>query len=90
MLQYSNGYVNVTGETYTVIEHTQTAAQCAMLCSSDAPCIAWTRVAGGRADVQSCYLKRQLGAVANALPQRKLQAVSAYIISLAAALCLLS
>ena len=40
-----------------MMEHSQNAAQCAAACASDAKCSAWTRVAGGRADVQSCYLK---------------------------------
>ncbi len=41
-------------------QHTQSAGQCAALCASDAACVAWTRVAGGRSDVRSCHLKRTL------------------------------
>ncbi|CAL5226146.1 g8968 [Coccomyxa viridis] len=59
-LQYSNGYARIGGDAYKVMEHTQNAAQCAASCANDAKCVAWTRVAGGRADVQSCYLMSSL------------------------------
>ncbi|CAL8463856.1 g3391 [Coccomyxa elongata] len=55
-LQYSNGYVNVTGPYYRMVEHTQNHGVCAAACATDAPCTAWTRVAAGRPDVQACYL----------------------------------
>jgi hypothetical protein len=61
VLQYSNGYANVTGRYYRIVEHVQNAAQCAGYCASDMACAAWTRVAGGRTDVQSCYLMSGLG-----------------------------
>lgn len=50
----------IGGDAYKVMEHTQNAAQCAASCANDAKCVAWTRVAGGRADVQSCYLMSSL------------------------------
>lgn len=49
---------------YKVAQHTQSAGQCAALCASDASCVAWTRVAGGRSDVRSCHLKRSLSGLA--------------------------
>ncbi|BDA48974.1 hypothetical protein COCOBI_13-0840 [Coccomyxa sp. Obi] len=56
-LQYSNGYVNVTGPYYRMVQHTQNHGVCAAACAADAPCTAWTRVAAGRPDVQACYLR---------------------------------
>ena len=47
MLQYSNGYANVTSSAYTMVPHTQTWQACATACASDSSCLAWTRVAGG-------------------------------------------
>lgn len=52
----------IGGDAYKVMEHTQNAAQCAATCAGDLQCAAWTRVAGGRADVQRCYLKSSLSA----------------------------
>lgn len=63
-LQYSNGYVNVTGAHYRVVEHTQNREHCAAACAADTPCVAWTRVAAGRPDVQSCYLKASIADLA--------------------------
>ncbi|CAK0786484.1 hypothetical protein CVIRNUC_009697 [Coccomyxa viridis] len=60
VLQYSNGYAEIGGAAYTSFLHTQNAGQCAALCAGDAACVAWTRVAGGRSDVRSCYLKNSL------------------------------
>ena len=60
-LQYSNGYVNVTGPHYRIVEHTQNRDVCAAACTSDAACAAWTRIAAGRQDVQACYLKSSIG-----------------------------
>lgn len=56
----------IGGDNYKVIQHTQNSDQCAALCASDAACVAWTRVAGGRSDVRSCYLKNSLAGVAGA------------------------
>lgn len=50
----------IGGAAYTSFLHTQNAGQCAALCAGDAACVAWTRVAGGRSDVRSCYLKNSL------------------------------
>ena len=56
----------IGGAAYTSYLHTQNAGQCAALCAGDAACVAWTRVAGGRSDVRSCYLKSALSGVAGA------------------------
>jgi hypothetical protein len=48
VLQYSNGYANVTSSAYTTVPHTQNWQACAAACASDASCLAWTRVAGAR------------------------------------------
>ena len=68
----------VGGEAYKVMEHTQNAVQCAAVCASDSRCAAWTRVAGGRADVQRCYLKSSLsaGTAEASMSMRQLSQVS--------------
>ncbi len=68
----------IGGDAYKVMEHTQNAAQCAATCASDAKCVAWTRVAGGRSDVQSCYLKSSFsnGAAEASLSMRQTSGVS--------------
>ncbi|EIE18865.1 hypothetical protein COCSUDRAFT_59793 [Coccomyxa subellipsoidea C-169] len=71
-LQYSNGYVNVTGPHYRVVQHTQNRDVCAAACAGDSACAAWTRIAAGRSDVQSCYLK---SAVADLAAARRNSAV---------------
>ncbi|BDA44433.1 hypothetical protein COCOBI_05-6170 [Coccomyxa sp. Obi] len=56
-LAHNYGYANLSTPHYLAVKNTANKGACCNLCQGDPRCVAWTRVAGGRADVRTCYLK---------------------------------
>ncbi|CAK0736957.1 hypothetical protein CVIRNUC_000831 [Coccomyxa viridis] len=60
VLGYNQGYANLSSVHYLAVKNTANKGACCNLCLRDNRCVAWTRVAGGRGDVRTCYLKDSL------------------------------
>ncbi|BDA44429.1 hypothetical protein COCOBI_05-6130 [Coccomyxa sp. Obi] len=57
LLGYNQGYTNLSTPHYLAVKNTANKGACCSLCQRDSRCVAWTRVAGARDDVRTCYLK---------------------------------
>ncbi|CAL8470394.1 g9936 [Coccomyxa elongata] len=56
-LAHNYDYANLSTPHYLAVKNTADKGACCSLCQRDSRCVAWTRVAGGRDDVRTCYLK---------------------------------